>query len=298
MKPAATKTYHARFQRALRYIDEHLDEDLSLEVLSGVAAFSKYHFHRQFTRLLGVTVHQYVQMVRSKRASYRLAFRADQSVLEIALDSGYEGPEAFSRAFKQRTGQNPSEFRKQPDWIPWHAAHQPVGKTRGMRMTASHADEQIRFVDFKETRVAVLEHRGDPITIGDSIRRFIAWRKGMALPPRSSATFNILYDDPSTTAPEAFRLDLCAVTEREIAPNDAGVVVKMIPGGRCAVLRHTGADDGLAAALRYLYADWLPRSGEALRDFPPYLQRVTFFPDVPEGEAVTDIFLPLAAPVP
>jgi len=64
------------------------------------------------------------------------------------------------------------------------------------------------------------------------------------------------------------------------------------------VLRHTGADDGLAAALRYLYADWLPRSGEALRDFPPYLQRVTFFPDVPEGEAVTDIFLPLAAPVP
>ena len=66
-----------------------------------------------------------------------------------------------------------------------------------------------------------------------------------------------------------------------------------IPAGRCAVLRHTGADDGLAAAITHLYADWPPRSGEDLRDFPVYLQRITFFPDVPEHEAVTDIFLPL-----
>jgi len=102
-------------------------------------------------------------------------------------------------------------------------------------MTASFSDAQVRLVDFEETRVAVLEHRGDPMAIGDSIRRFIAWRKSMALPPRTSATFNILYDDPITTAPEAFRLDLCAATEREIVPNDAGVGVKVIPGGRCAM---------------------------------------------------------------
>ena len=165
-------------------------------------------------------------------------------------------------------------------------------------MTASSSDAKVRLVDFAETRVAVLEHRGDPTAIGDSIRRFIAWRKTMALPPRTSATFNILYDDPITAVPEAFRLDHCAATEREVAPNDAGVGVKLIPGGRCAVLRHVGSDDLLGAALRYLRADWLPRSGEASRDFPLYLQRVTFFPDVPEGEAVTDIFLPLAESAP
>ena len=66
-------------------------------------------------------------------------------------------------------------------------------------------------------------------------------------PPRVSATFNILYDDPETTPPEAFRLDLCAATDREVAPNDAGVIVKRIPAGRCAVLRHIGPEDGLAA---------------------------------------------------
>jgi len=290
---SATTTYHARFLRVLRYIDDHLDQDLSLAVLSGVAAFSKHHFHRQFAELLGVTVHQYVQLVRSKRASYRLAFRDDQSVLKIALDSGYEGPEAFARAFKRRTGQSPSEFRKQPDWIPWHAAHHPIGETRIIQMTARLTDDQIRFVDFQETRVAVLEHRGDPRLIGDSIRRFIAWRKSMGLPPRLSATFNILHDDPDRTAPERFRLDLCAATAREILPNEAGVVAKIIPGGGCAHLRHTGSEDGLRAALSYLYADWLPRSGEALRGFPLYVQRVSFFPEVGENEAVSDIFLPL-----
>jgi AraC family transcriptional regulator len=78
-----------------------------------------------------------------------------------------------------------------------------------------------------------------------------------------------------------------------VTPNAFGVVSKTIPGGRCAVLRHVGSDDNLAATVRYLYAEWLPQSGEEPRDFPLFLQRVRFFPDVPEHEAATDVFLPL-----
>lgn len=153
--------------------------------------------------------------------------------------------------------------------------------------------EQVRIVNFKETRVAVLEHRGAPALIGNSVRKFIDWRKEVELPPRIGATFNILYDNPAGTAPEDFRCDLCAATEKDVAPNSAGVIVKIIPGGRCAVLRHIGSDDGFGKAMSYLYTDWLPRSGEEPRDFPLYCQRISFFPDVPEHEAVTDIFLPL-----
>jgi AraC family transcriptional regulator len=42
-----------------------------------------------------------------------------------------------------------------------------------------------------------------------------------------------------------------------------------------------------------LYLEWLPQSEEELRDFTLYFQRVSFFPDVPEHEAITDVFLPL-----
>src|SRR5689334_21877474 len=97
---AAFQNYHARMQRALDYIDQHLDGNLDLETVSRVAAFSKFHFHRQFTATFGLSVHRYVQLTRMKRASYRLADR--ESVTDIAMDVGYEAPDAFARAFRQR----------------------------------------------------------------------------------------------------------------------------------------------------------------------------------------------------
>jgi len=151
----------------------------------------------------------------------------------------------------------------------------------------------VKIVPFKETKVAVPEHHGNPQLIGDSVRKFIEWRKLNHLSPRVSATFNIAYNNPEEVAPEDYRLDLCAAVGQDMADNEFGIVCKTIPGGRCAVLRHIGSDDTLGQTLRYLYADWLPQSGEELRDFPLYFQRVQFFPDVPEDESILDSFLPL-----
>jgi AraC family transcriptional regulator len=152
----------------------------------------------------------------------------------------------------------------------------------------------VHIVDFPETRVAVLAHRGDPADLPASIARFIAWRRENHLPPSCSATFNIAYDDPRSVPAADFRMDLCAATDHAIAANPQGVVASVIPGGRCAVLRHAGGDDGLEAAARFLGGEWLAQSGEVLRGFPLFLQRVRFSPDVPGHEAVTDLFLPLA----
>ena len=160
-------------------------------------------------------------------------------------------------------------------------------------MNRLFSKDQIRIVDFPSTEVAVLEHRGDPVLLGDSIRRFIAWRKQTGLSPRDGATFNVLHNDPEATAPDAYRLDICTATQRAIAPNRQGVRPGTLPGGRCAMLRLTGSSDDLRPAIAFLYADWLPQSGEELRDFPVFVQRVSFFPDVPEHLAVTEVFLPL-----
>ena len=70
---AALQNYHARLQRVIDYIDQHLDGDLDLETVSRVAAFSKFHFHRQFSATFELSVHRYVQLARMKRASHRLA---------------------------------------------------------------------------------------------------------------------------------------------------------------------------------------------------------------------------------
>jgi len=161
-------------------------------------------------------------------------------------------------------------------------------------MTQPLSPDAVRIVDFPETGVAIMAHRGDPAMIDQTIRRLIAWRKANHLPPSRNATFNILHADPAKIPPAEFRLDLCVATERDLGDPEAGVEMGVLPAGRCAVLRHVGSDDGLAAAFAHLYGIWLPASGEAVGEAPPFLQRVRFFPDVAEHEAVVDIFLPLA----
>jgi AraC family transcriptional regulator len=286
--------YHARLLEVLEYIDRHLHEDLDLDRLSSVAAFSTHHFHRQFRQLFGVSVMKYVQLRRLKRAVYQLAFRPDRPVLEIALDSAYEGPEAFARAFKRHVGQSPTDFRQDPQWHSWFDVYQPVHDIRSEHMQPTIGLDQVAIVHFPETRVAALEHRGDPTHIGDTIRAFVRWRKQQGLSPKVSKTFNIFYVDSEDVPPEQFRMDICvSMTTDTIDQGDAGVVAKVIPAGRCARLRHVGSDESLDAAILFLYAQWLPQSGEEPRDFPLFLERLAFFPDVPEHDAIVDIYLPL-----
>ncbi len=291
--PTTYERYQQRFARVLAHIESHSEESLTLERLSELAAFSRHHFHRQFSGFLGMSTHKYVQFMRMRRASWRLAFRSEMSVQEIALATGYEGPEAFARAFRQFSGQSPSDFRAAPDWREWHSRFRPFIHLRQTTMNTLPAPQVVRVVQFPATRLAVLEHRGSPMRLGDSIRNFINWRRANKLPPSLSATFNFIYNDPDETPPEEFRFGLGAGTDKPVEANDAGVAAFTIPSGRCAVLRHVGSDDQLGRSILHLYSNWLPGSGEELRDFPLFMQRLTFFPDVPDSEAITDIYLPL-----
>jgi AraC family transcriptional regulator len=285
--------YTERFARVIAHLETHADNPLSLDALADLAAFSRFHFQRQFSAHFGMGAHRYQQFMRMRRASWRLAFRNELSVQDVALATGYESPESFARAFRQASGQSPSEFRTSPDWTGWQSRFKPFLHLRQTIMQSAYSSNDVRVVNFPATRVGLLEHRGDPALLGDTIRRFIEWRKANALPPRVSATFNLLHGDPNETPPDEWRLGLGAATDKPIAPNEAGVIESLLPAGRCATLRITGSDDHFDAAFRYLYATWLPSSGEELRDFPLFLQRVKFFPDVADGEAITDIYLPL-----
>ncbi|WP_296745564.1 GyrI-like domain-containing protein [Mesorhizobium sp.] len=289
---AALPNYHARMQRALDYIDQHLDGDLDLDTVSRVAAFSKFHFHRQFTATFGLSVHRYVQLTRMKHASYRLADSG--SVTEVAMDAGYDAPDAFARAFRQRFGQSPSSFRKSPNWGAWLMAFGPLDNARRKLMQIIFTPDDVTIRDVQPTPVAIMEHRGDRATLGDTIQRFIAWRKAAGLSPETSPTFNIFRSERCPAVAADYSMDICVGTDQPIAADDKQMKAGMIPGGRCAVLRYPGNTNNLEPAGLYLYRDWLPASGEEARDFPLYCQRrLSFAPDRPVPEIVVEVFLPL-----
>jgi AraC family transcriptional regulator len=152
---------------------------------------------------------------------------------------------------------------------------------------------EVLFVDFPATKVAALEHRGSPLLEHATVRKFIEWRMAHRVHPERHRTYGIHYNDPRTTPAADYRMDICVAVESAVAPNPQGVVNKMIPGGRCAVARHLGSRENVAAAA-YLYDVWLPKSGKALRDFPIFFHYVNVGPNVREDEMITDVYLPLA----
>lgn len=153
---------------------------------------------------------------------------------------------------------------------------------------------EVKTVNFPRTRVAVLEHRGTPERINASVATFIEWRKASGLSPvKSSQTYGVTHSNPDTTAAEDFRFDICGSVTAEVPDNQYGIINKEIPAGRCAVVRHMGSHDEIKAPIYYLYREWLPASGEELREFPLYFQYINLIPEVPEHELITDIFLPL-----
>lgn len=280
--------YEQRIKRVIRHIHAHLGEELTLDALAAVAGFSKYHFHRQFSAFTGLTVGELVRLTRLKRAAYQLAFDPERSITEIALDAGFSAPESFSRAFKEAQGQTPSEFRASPAWSTWIADRPLPSATRSNPMSP-------KIVQFEETRVAVLEHRGPKATLMTTVGRFIEWRKASGESPVATRrTFGIVYLEPDGVPPtEPFHFDVAGELKGPLRANDHGVVEKVIPGGRCAVVRHVGSTDAIEESVRSLYARWLPESGERARDAPLFFHYVERMPKVAEHEQITDIYLPL-----
>lgn len=152
----------------------------------------------------------------------------------------------------------------------------------------------VRIAYFDKTMVAVLEHYGAPALVNNSAGQFINWRKSSGLSPiASSRTFGVPWNDPESVRPEDFRFDICGEVSEIVPENPDGVINKTIPGGRCAVVRHYGSPDHINDSIYPLYREWLPESGEELRDFPVFFHYLKLMPETPESELETDIYLPL-----
>jgi AraC family transcriptional regulator len=99
-----------RLRRVLDHVREHLPDDLSVSALAAVAAMSPHHFSALFRKSMDVTPHRYVLLQRVQHAKQRLE-DPRWSVLEAALDSGFENASHFARTFRRLVGTSPSAYR-------------------------------------------------------------------------------------------------------------------------------------------------------------------------------------------
>lgn len=95
---------------ALRYIEEHLTEEIDYAEVAKRACCSEYHFKRMFSFLAGVSLSEYIRRRRLTLAAFELNER-ESRILDIAIKYGYGSADSFTRAFQSLHGITPTKAK-------------------------------------------------------------------------------------------------------------------------------------------------------------------------------------------
>ena len=240
-----------RILRVLDYIHDHLDDSaLTPEVLADVAGFSRHHFHRVFRGMVGESAMGCIRRLRLERAAQQLRF-TKEPVTDVALGSGYQSHEAFTRAFRARFGLAPSGFRTD---------RRPSDTSVQGRMTTMGGYD-----------VLAVRHVGAYETCTDAWDRLDAFVAAHGLASQVQASCGLVYDDPEITETDRLRYDACvalpaSVLDRLAVP--AGAARRHVPAGRYGVALYVGPyEDIMETYVRFL-GGWLPFRGVDLVNEP------------------------------
>lgn len=102
--------YIKLINNSLKYIEENLYAKMSLEDLSKEFNISQAHYSRVFKFFTGFSIKKYISFRKITSSLTRLK-NSNESIINIAMDYGYDYPEVFSRAFKKQFGISPKEYR-------------------------------------------------------------------------------------------------------------------------------------------------------------------------------------------
>jgi len=250
-------------QRGIDFIEAHLDADLLTAEVARQAGISHWHFQRIFKALTNETLKTYI---RSRRLSVALALllSTKQRIIEIALASGFQSQESFTRAFKTVFGLTPAAYRKRG------TRHQFVRK-------ASFDAEYLGHVFANVSLEPELYEQPELLLVGmqthffgvESDKNNIAQK----LPALWAAFLSRLGEVPEAVAgccygvvrPRHENADeleyLAAIAVRREVAAPHGMVLRRLPGGRYAKFLHRGRVERMDQTVNYIYASWLARSG-------------------------------------
>lgn len=100
-----------RFAYVVQYIQDHIEENLTVEKLSDLACMSKSHFFRTFKRELGISPVEYVIRERIK-LSKKYLLDPLVSITDASYRTGFQSVSYFSTLFKKYEGITPKSFKK------------------------------------------------------------------------------------------------------------------------------------------------------------------------------------------
>ncbi|MBC7713652.1 MAG: GyrI-like domain-containing protein [Rhizobacter sp.] len=286
-----------QIQRAVDYIEDHLNDDLHVDVISKVAGFSRWHFQTVFSAAVGDSLKEYIRTRRLTKAMSELG--TDKRILDIALDAGFESQESFTRAFKNMFKATPGECRK--------AGINPM-HLKKIRITIEYLDHlygginmepvyksipEMKIVGCLGKFISVLSPDKNNMVVIPALWQSFMPRLHEVKNAKSSVNLGVCYE---VLPAEVSRPDECmymAATEVTTFDNvPEGMKTFTIPAGEYAIFTHKGPLDTFEHTMNYIYGSWLPKSGKKLRHAPDiewYDKRFK----LNEADSEIDVYIPV-----
>jgi AraC family transcriptional regulator len=306
-KDSSLKEYRARIAGVVKYIDENLDKDLSLETLAKAACFSPFHFHRIFNAIVGETPGDFVKRLRLEKTANQLIYLPDLSVTQIALGCGFFSSAAFARAFKEHFKSSATEWRK-TGYKKFISQKSKNRKTASKNGKDKHSGEQyfssvnknllrkkmkVEIKRMPKLHLAYVAHlRGYNKGIGLAFEKLCRWGGPRGYINQNSKFIGISLDDPDITPKNKCRYYACITIPEDVA-TQGEINMMDIPEANCAVYRFIGKEAEIKIAYKSLFKDWLPESGYQPDDYPCYEIYYQSADQNPEKKFEMDICLPV-----
>ncbi|MEQ1597235.1 MAG: helix-turn-helix domain-containing protein [Casimicrobium sp.] len=248
---------------------------MTISQIASEVRLSQFHFQRLFFRSLGENVSEYVRRRRLERAAKLLAVEKPVSVIQIALECGFETHSAFSKAFKKQFQVTPSEFAAGAMTFPTPVglcSNRPYLKPTKQKTIAVEAD----IVELPRLWFHYREQKG--VVNGSYFPEPSQVAKAFKEIPVDHAEGVWAYCGGFRGGPAGY-FDESAIGHFGLlflqdTRFDWGKEVVAMEGGRWAVFPHYGDFAHLHLTWNKVCRNWLPSSGLKLRDewaFESYL---------------------------
>jgi AraC-like DNA-binding protein/effector-binding domain-containing protein len=262
------------FRRAIDYARRNLDKNVLLSDLAAEIGQSSFHAHRTLRAILGETPKRFTLRLRLDRAAAAL-ISSRTSILQVALEFGFESHETFCRAFRRRFQMSPSAYRKSVLLGPYARGHADLIDRIGPCVGLYHIDLKERWSrESMEYSVSRKELNAQPVLV---VRRRVR-RAEIAATIAAELPKVFLHAQQRGTAIAGYPITRYLETsiglvtletgmrisahsgERTAGGGEGDVLAETLPGGPAAVTIHSGPYDQLQSAYAAL-EEWIIANG-------------------------------------
>ncbi|MFK8038559.1 MAG: GyrI-like domain-containing protein [Crocinitomicaceae bacterium] len=269
-----TSNYQSRINKALKYIDSHLDEDINVKTLAELSGFSMFHFHRIFKATTGETPYESLLRLRLEKSVFLLKYERDIKISEVGYACGFSSAENFSRQFKARYEMSPGAFKKAKDLHNSRIYQEHNPNDFYLRIENSRKLDKKYFVveieSLPEIPIAYSKaiFGTDGSGMVEKYFELMKWAESNCINIKGDLTrFGMSIDNPEVTPASKFRYDFALKIDK-IYPQTEAIEFGFIPKAEYASVSVYGTLENVAQAWDYLYQNWLPNSQYVPMHYP------------------------------